>query len=229
MPFKKIIFLLLIALLISPAAGTSQWHSGISAPFEKISTGINELKESVNETREFFASVNRFITIVTAPVKKISSLLGGTTLILLFSVLIISSGLGAVGIPRGRITFFTALLIADSLWLAWGSSINSNIIIYLLKIAKTNMIILSPLLLYLILKKFSPGFLSIIKNRISGKSIHAKEAEFLNERFSDESLKLLKSLSADIDRGKKNSKILLSDASRDSIGRIKKLLEKFPV
>jgi hypothetical protein len=228
MPVKKICSILIFSILLAPAISTAQWHSGISAPFEKISTGINEIKESVNETKELFVSINKFIKTVSAPVKKISSLIGGTTLILLISVLIISSGLGALGIPKGRFTFFTALLVADSLWLAWGSSINADMFIYLLKIAKTNIILLSPVIIFLLAKKYSPGFFSIIKNKITGKSIGIKEAEFLTERFSDESLVFIKSLSSDTGKEGQKGAIFLSDASRKSLARIKELLEKFP-
>ena len=228
MPVKIIYFVLIFSFLLTPAAGTAQWHSGISGPIEKISSGINEIKESVNETKELFVSINKFIKTVSAPVKAVSSLLGGTTLILLLFVLIISSGLGALGIPKGKFTFFTALFIADSLWMAWGSSINADTLIYFLKIIKTNVILLSPVIIYLIIKKYSPDIFRRFKNKITGRGIKIQEAQFLSERFSDESLQLIKALSGDMGSGKTNGTIFLSDASRSSIVRIKKLLDKFP-
>lgn len=228
---KKISFILIFAILLTPAISTAQIHSGISNPFEKISTGINEIKDSINETKEFFAAINKFITTVTFPIKKISSLIGGSTLILLFFILIISSGLGALGIPKGKFTFFTALLIADSLWLAWGYSINSNMFSYFLNVVKINIILLSPFIIYLIIKKYFSSVFTELINKISLKSkkrMHLNEAKFLSERFSDESLMLLKKLSKDMGKGETNDKIILSDDSRNSIRSIKKLLGKFP-
>lgn len=228
---KKISFLLIFSILLAPALSTAQWHSGISGPFEKISTGINEIKDSINETKELFVPINKFITTIASPIKKISSLVGGSTLIMLLFILIISSGLSALGIPKGRFTFFTALIIADSLWLAWGHSINTDMLFYFFKIAKTNAILLSPLFLYIIVKKYFSSFLKGLTVKIpfkSEKGMHIKEAEFLNERFSDESLIFIKKFSRDMEGKEINGKIFLSDESRNSINNIKKLLEKFP-
>jgi len=101
-------------------------------------------------------------------------------------------------------------------------------LIYFLKIAKTNVILLSPVITYIILKKYSPDIFNRLKNNITGKGLHIKEAGFLSERFSDESLEFIKALSADMGSREKNNTIFLSDESRNSIKRIKKLLEKFP-
>ena len=231
MNIKKRIILILLLIYI-PSALTAQWHSGISTPVEKISAGIQEFHESIKETKELFTSINKFFTTISSAVKKVSSLVGGTTLLLLFFVLIISSGLGALGLPKGRITFFTALFISDILWLVWGSSTGAHMLSYFLMIAKTNGIVLSPFIIYLILKKFSPPLFSRLRKALpfsAGKSLHLKEAEFLTERFSDESLNLIKNISGDIETGRLNGEIFLSDASRSSLANIKKLLEKYPV
>jgi len=230
MNIKKAAILIFILISI-PSSAYAQWHSGITAPIEKISASINDLQESVKETKELFTSINKFFTTISSAVQKVSSLVGGTTLLLLFFVLIISSGLGALGIPRGRITFFSALIIADILWLVWGNSTGAGMLSYSLIIAKTNGIILSPFIIYLVLKRYSPSILNGLRKALpfpAGKSLHIKEAEFLTGRFSDESLTLIKNISMDIERGRKNEKIFLSDASRSSLVSIKKLLDKFP-
>lgn len=230
MNIKKAAILIFILISISSSA-YAQWHSGITAPIEKISASINDLQESVKETKELFTSINKFFTTISSAVQKVSSLVGGTTLLLLFFVLIISSGLGALGIPKGRITFFSALIIADILWLVWGNSTGAGMLSYSIVIAKTNGIILSPFILLLIIKRYSPPLLSRLRKALpflTGRSLYLKEAEFLTERFSDESLNLIKNISGDIERGRINEKVFLSDESRSSIEGIKKILEKFP-
>lgn len=231
MKIKKKAILILIFLSLSSAV-SAQWHSGIISPIEKLSSSINEIQESIQETKELFTSINKFFSSISSAVKTVSSLVGGTTLILLFFILIISSGLGAIGIPKGKITFFSALIIADILWLVWGNSTGAGLTGYFLLIAKTNAVILSPFILYLILKKYSPYIQQRLRKMLpfpAGKSLHIKEAQFLTERFSDESLSLIKNISGDIAAGRVNGKIFLSDASRNSLVSIKNLLEKYPV
>ncbi len=228
---KKISFILIFFILLAPACTMLQLHAAIGNPFKKISTGVNEIKDSISETKEFFEALGKFTKTVAFPIKKISSLVGGTTLILLFFILIISSGLGALGIPKGKFTFFAALLIADSLWLAWGNSTNSNMFLYILNVAKTNIILLSPFFIYIITKKYFPSTISKLIGKIPfkfKKGVSPKEAEFLSERYSDESLVLLRKLSKDIKKGKTENKVILSDDSLKSIRNVKKLLEKFP-
>jgi len=227
----KFSFILMFFILLAPVFSVPQLHAAIGNPFKKISTGVNEIKDSISETKEFFEALGRFAKTVAFPIKKISSLVGGTTLILLFFILIISSGLGALGIPKGKFTFFAALLIADSLWLAWGNSTNSNMVIYFFNVAKTNIILLSPFFVYIITKKYFPSTISKLIGKIPfkfKKGISPKEAEFLSKRFSDESLLLLRKLSKDLEKGKTDDKVILSDDSLKSIRNVKKLLEKFP-
>ena len=82
---------------------------------------------------------------------ELTSMLGFSTFVLLVMVLLFSSGLSAVGLPRGKPTLLISLAGANGLWLLWERSMNPGDMAFVPTMLKSNGIILAPLVCFYII------------------------------------------------------------------------------
>lgn len=116
--------------------------TGLSAVIQDNIIGAG-VSDTVKEIHRFIEGWNTFFSRLSA----VTSLLGFKTLMLFLAVLIISSGLAAIGIPRGKVSFLAALLLCNLVWIAFKDSFNPGNIAYLGPILRANLTLCMPLIL----------------------------------------------------------------------------------
>jgi len=105
-----------------------------------INAGVTDI---IKDVHRFMEGWNTFFTRLSA----VTSLVGFKTVLLFLAVLVISSGLSAIGIPRGKFSFFSALFIIDMVWIAFKDSFNPGTLDYLGPIIRANLTLSIPVLL----------------------------------------------------------------------------------
>ncbi len=105
-----------------------------------ITAGVTDI---IKDVHRFLEGWNTFFSRLSA----VTSLVGFKTILLFLAVLVISSGLSAIGIPRGKFSFFSALLITDMVWIAFKDSFNPGSLDYLGPIIRANLTLAVPMLL----------------------------------------------------------------------------------
>jgi hypothetical protein len=136
----------------SPQPANNHISAGISA-------GLTEIQSTFNEIKDFFSGIKSFFEKIAS----FTSFIGFGTFVLLLVVFIFSSGLSAIGIPRGRTAFFISLALADSLWILWKESFAHQSPAYLLPLFRANAILLIPYMGTLVAKKLFPLFMMRLK------------------------------------------------------------------
>ncbi|PKL39835.1 MAG: hypothetical protein CVV44_06335 [Spirochaetae bacterium HGW-Spirochaetae-1] len=114
----------------------------------------------IRDIQDLITGINTFISRVST----VTGLVGFQTILLFISVLIISSGLSAIGLPKGKTVFLLSLAMADTLWILWKDSFNPESLSYLVPVLRANLILLIPLITYILLKAFVPFLFPQIRN-----------------------------------------------------------------
>lgn len=139
-----------------------------------ITAGVTDI---IKDVHRFMEGWNTFFSRLSA----VTSLVGFKTVLLFLAVLVISSGLSAIGIPRGKVSFFSALFITDIVWIAFKDSFNPGTLDYLGPIIRANLTLSIPvLLLYggrLLIGRFWPRLKSRLKK--SDKTADSSPEEIL--------------------------------------------------
>ena len=206
--------------------------------FNRASSGFTETTQEARETlkgiHEFLTGVSKFIGNIALVIESISSFIDSRAIAVFLIVLIISSGLTAVGVPRGYPAFITALLITDSLWFLWGKSMGADMLYYTLTIIRVNLIVLSPFIAAAVVRRYLFPVLRRFFQRVRPFSFlrgsrgykKSEEFNFLSLRLRDESISLLNALSDDADSFSGKSRIGLSERSRRHIDNLSLTLER---
>ncbi len=225
---RKKMILVLLGLLI-PFSLTANWYSDIGDSFDKMRSSFSEIQNSIEQTKEFLASVERFVSTLSTVVTAVTSVVGSKTILLLLLVILISSGFRTLGMGAGLFSFLLSLFIADSLWFLWGKSVQTGLLSNLVTILKTNLIILAPVILYFLYKKYSVDIRNLIKRAVfrnfrSPMSLY--EAEQMVLLLEHGSQDLIKKIGEDIKKGGKEKSLRISDESYRSLENMKHLLAK---
>ncbi len=178
-----------------------------------------DFAESLSEIEKVMNSINSVFTAVTQTFSAINSLFGIEVILLLLAVIVFSSGLSSVGMPKGKLAFFTSLLLADFFWVIWITAQKPESGIFVLKIIKTNLILLSPYLLILSIKTIFPIIKQNIYRKIYVKKGMKKDALL---RYSEEIMQLHLYLSKHIqhDLAEDTEYVVLSQKSVNSLIRL---------
>jgi hypothetical protein len=201
---------------------------------DEAASTFTEIRETFHEIKETTEGLWRFLESVSSAVRTIAGWFDPRALVLLFFVLLFSAGFAAIGIPRGRASFFISLSLVDVLWFVWGKSMNEPMVSYAMGMAAANLYLLLPYASYLLLRRLTPALskraLAAFARRRGGEGRAAtksrEELRFLSRRIEDECLGLLASLSGDsAERGAEDT-ITISEASRERIERLRETLEK---
>lgn len=96
---------------------------------------------SIEEIGVIFTGIQAFASRII----DFTSAIGIATIVLFLAVLVLSSGLTMLGVPRGRASFLMSLLIADGVWFAWSQSFHPGSAAFLPGLMKSNILLLSPM------------------------------------------------------------------------------------
>jgi|GEM_PF-663899 len=198
---------------------------------EDAKSTFSEIRVAINEIRETAGGVWRFLESISSAVRTIARLVDPRALALLFFVLLFSAGFAAIGIPRGRQSFFLSLALADALWFVWGKSMDEEMPSYALSMALVNLYLLSPYLLYLLLRRSVPPAAGRALAALRRRWTARKPAERgyirrIARDIDDESLRLIASLSRDLAETGKEEAVTLSGESKGSITRLRDTLDR---
>jgi hypothetical protein len=141
-------FALFASLLLFHNLTSSLEPAGAMSP-AAAQCGITDTIEQIGL---FIAAVKQFFTLLAG----IFSVTGLNTLVLFFAVVIISSGLSALGIPRGKSSFVLSLAAADAFWFAWERGLGTEIPAFLPAMIKSNLLLLLPLALVALASAAAP-------------------------------------------------------------------------
>ncbi len=175
------------------------------------------IASAMEETAETIKGFGRFLDSIKSIINTVSAVLGIEVILLLIAASLISGGLSLLGIPKGKISFFCSLAVADLFWFIWAKSFNPEISDFagkLISILKTNLILIIPFLIIyffkspVISKKIKKTFKSVFRKKTAiNKSVLIK----LDEMIQEESIKLQRSIYNDVIYKKDEDEILISD------------------
>ncbi len=163
----------------------------------------------------------RFFNAMKAAADPVAALIGFKAVMLFLGILLISTGLSFLGLPRGKASFYTSLITADILWILWAWSFDPEDINYLdllFSIFKTNLILLLPFLIIsfikrspIITKKLVPAIKSLIKLPfVNSVKLHNNQLINMSDKFYETSMSFQRSLMNDIIRQKDEEEIIIS-------------------
>ncbi|MCP4130998.1 MAG: hypothetical protein GY754_08465 [bacterium] len=179
--------------------------STITAGFGETLEGIGETLDDIKNT---FTGIKNFFSRIAIVLGEI----GLSTFVLFLAVLIFSSGLSAIGLSQGRQSFFVSLLVADLIWIYWKESFNPESLAYFGSIIKSNLMILIPVTVILVLQRGLPALYDTIRRQFkkSKPVLSVKDGREMVEEFQDETLKFQKSFLKDIFDAGDSKKVSLS-------------------
>jgi hypothetical protein len=186
------------------------------------------ISSTLGEIKDFISGINSFISNIVS----ISKLIGFSTFLLFLFILLLSSGLSAIGIPRGRTSFIVSLLIADSIWIMWARSINPGSYDFLTRVGRANLIILLPVILAAFAAWIFPLLFRKLRGKIrlpgfrKGKVYSGRETAKLSEEFSLYSRGFQDSLVNDIISSESKKDIFLSSETVKLSRKLRGLLEE---
>lgn len=202
-----------------------------AAVFEDTAHTFSEIRETIKDIRQTAGGVMRFLESVSSVVGTIARLIDPRALALLFFVLVFSAGFAAIGVPRGRASFFISLALVDTLWFVWGRSMNAEMPSYALSMAGANLYLLVPYFSYLLLRhRALPAAgrsLAALRLRLARrKPAEREEIRRLARRIDDESLGLVASLSRDAAASAGEEAVVISEESRKRITNLRDALDR---
>ncbi|MBN1501648.1 MAG: hypothetical protein JW982_15930 [Spirochaetes bacterium] len=164
-----------------------KYHAMLIISFLFSASIFASFSESLDDLEKVVTSITAVFQSISMTFKAINSLFGIEVLLLLLAVILFSSGLSAVGVPKGKLAFFSALAAADFFWLVWLIAQKSGSYLFIFKVLKTNLILLSPYLLVLTVKTIWPVILHHVRRRLYSKRGMKKEQLM---KFSTEIMQL---------------------------------------
>ncbi len=210
----------LTLLLILALSGGSSGDHPVTV-FSGISSTLSEIKD-------FLSGINSFINSMVS----LSKLIGFSTFLLFIFIMLLSSGLSAIGIPRGKVSFTLSLLVADSIWIMWSRSFNPGSYDFLARVGRANLIILLPVILFAFSAWIFPPLFKKMKRKIKssgfrkGKGFSGSETMKLSKEFADYSREFQNSLVNDIIGSESKKDILLSTETLRFSRKLKGFLEE---
>jgi len=193
--------------------------AGFGEALDQLKTSLDRLKTSLDRLKTSLERTEQFITKIYETVKAITSFAGLKTIIVLIITFGIASGIGTTGIAKGKNIFILSLLIVDLLWFFWFGVFYDEKKELLRDMIKSNLLILSPFLLIILLKYIMPPIYRFTRS-FNRKNVHTKKfcIKHWNE-FNTESSNFITNYNNDIHEAN-NSVVLSADTTRS----IKKLM-----
>ena len=196
-------------------------------------TGI---ASAFDDASEAYAGLGRFFGTIKSAMDPITGILGIKIIILFLGALFIGTGLAFLGLPKGRASFLTSLVIANFIWFTWVKSFNPEEFNYtdqFLSMLKADLILLHPFIFIFILKRipfFSQKVIPrvrtlIIRAFVNKRALNNKEILSMSENFQEASMKFQQSLVKDILEQRGNEEIVLSGDTMNLGKEVEKVLK----
>ncbi|MDA3901800.1 MAG: hypothetical protein PF637_14915 [Spirochaetes bacterium] len=194
----------------TPAPTINYAHAGFGE-------ALDSLKTSLERTEEF-------VTRVYSTIESITSFTGFKTIIILILAFILSSGISTTGIARGKNVFFLSLLIIDILWFLWFSVFYDTRKELIQDMSKTNLMILSPFILILLVKFIAPQATRFIRS-FNRKNVRTKRFCIKNwNEFNLETSNFTSLYNSDIHMADEN--VVISSGTESSAKKLMILLKE---
>jgi len=208
---------LLLILIVLLLTGCTEAVTSAKTTSSGMMSAWDDIKGFMNSVSTFFSTLSSIV-----------SLLGFKTIALLIAVLMLSSGFSAIGVPKGRISFFLALAVADAIWILFKMSFGDPLSDYLSTVIKSTLIVSLPFLAVVIIKKIWPRMRSRLRNvfaRFTGHDIKRKrdEVNFLLRMILSKGIDLHNDIQENMEQDSASTG--LSSGTIKEIHEIKKLLD----
>jgi hypothetical protein len=190
--------------------------------------GLTDITESVKELTDVIQGINSFLSGISF----ISETIGFGTILLFLAVIVFSAGYSALGMAKGKITFFSSLATADAIWVFWNVSLNDPLSHYWYPLIRSNLIVLCPLVVASLISRAAPGLLvragKIIPSLFhSRKQIGRREAAALYDECQARGARLNRALGEDIlSASASGGTVGLSPETRKSAEALRETLDK---
>ncbi len=215
---KKIHDGVLSALFSFTILSLSGGHSGSTITLAGLADTVQEMKALVEGISAFMDHFSAFTGFV-----------GAGTIFLLITVLFLSAGFTAVGIPKGKTSFLVSLFTADLLWVLWKLSFKPVNYDFVGGMVRSNLILLLPMIAVIFIGRYFPRILPAAANGIkrvfNGKASSRKELTMNLEQFQDLSSRVASSITQDLLKTGKDT-IYLSPESKRAIGELESLIAR---
>lgn len=189
---------------------------------------MTDIAGSLKELSDILQGIHAFLSGVTF----ISQTIGFGTIVLFMAVLLFSAGYSALGMPRGKASFLSALVTADVIWAAWKAGLNAPLSDSLVPMIKANLIVLCPLIIAAAMSRafpaagrmFGAALSSLIKRK---KRIGARGAAGLFGEYRERCARLDRVLLEDIIAAGRDAKyVSLSPETRKSAEELRETLAR---
>jgi hypothetical protein len=160
----------------------------------------------------------------------ISKTIGYETILLFIFVIVFSIGFSSIGVPRGKASFIVSLAAVDALWGLWKASVNARFADFFPQMLKSNLIVLSPLIVVAILARVFPLLAASLTNAVLShfhrmRAFSKKRLAGLHQEFRARSEALDGLLRSQM-AGPDDDKITLSVATVQMVEELKSTLAK---
>ena len=193
--------------------------------------GMSDISESLQEISDILKGIQSFIASLSS-ISILSNMIGLETILLFVSVVLLSTGFSALGVPKGKFSFLISLVTADGLWILWKVSMNAGFPGYFIPIIKSNLIVLSPFLIVTILGTMFPLLWTRFKRAIVSlfsrkRTMDRKKLLALFDEYQRQSGVLSSHVLSEILGTEGAEQITLSDELQKSVEGLKITLAKF--
>ena len=212
---------------VSFTAGTNYACAGITTAVQDVSKTMRDIRTTTEGVTRFFTSVSRVVSLIT-------SCAGWRVFALLFGVILISSVLTFIGIPRGGLSFIVSLALADWIWVLWEKSITPDAPVNYAAVLKANAVLLLPFIAVMLLKKnlaplgrkIGAGITAVFRLPFMRKKIVSKESLLKDiQKYNDASGVLQQRLLQDMAYSGGDS-VVLSGKTVESIDEVAGILRE---
>ena len=212
---------LLLFTAVSAATGALHSSAGVRC------AGIADIADTVKELSDLLQGIRAFLSGMAL----ISETIGFSTILLIIAVIVFSAGFSAIGVPRGAPSFFASLITADALWILWKIGFNTGFSEYSAAMIKSNLIVLSPLMLAAAAVRLFPPAARRLRNRAASifrrKRVYSRRTLLLlRDEFQAGSAAVDRSLVVDLLGSGERDAVALSSETLERIESLKAALSR---
>ncbi|OHD63932.1 MAG: hypothetical protein A2176_14985 [Spirochaetes bacterium RBG_13_51_14] len=189
-------------------------------------SGLTDMTETFREISDFLQGIHSFLSGIAF----ISETIGFSTIVLIVTVIVFSTGISAVGVPRGTASFLASLAAANTLWILWKMSFKAPPVDYIPMI-KSNLIVLTPLVAAVLTPKLIRLVPRGIRHKLSSLTrrkgmLDARLLQELYREYQANSARLNSSILADVLDSDATGSVNLSPKTRAGIDAMKETIAR---
>lgn len=203
---------------------STRLFAGLSDGIKTIGESFDQFGEKVDQLEKMIKSLYEVLQTIADVFSTIRSLFGIEIIIFTLIVFLIAAGLSSVGLVRGKIAFVISICLADFFWITWLRAQQTETLSYLYIVVKTNLLLISPYIIVMLLKYLFPHLKNTVRKLIFSKKSFEKE-EFVAS--SKKIMELYKDFSVNIqqDITGNDENIIISSETVSTIRKLEKELK----